>query len=116
MNSLLTMSSESKTVLYDQPGKAKKKAKMTKKQRRRLNRIKRIQLAKAIVFYTPNSGDRLTRTTVDYKNIPLLRRYISFEGKILTRRANKLSAKKQRKMTLAIKTARVAGFLPFIRR
>ena len=52
--------------------------------------------------------------TVDYKNLPLLRLFISAEGKILPRRFTRLKAKEQRKIANAIKTARVAGLLPFI--
>lgn len=50
---------------------------------------------------------------VDYKNINLLRRFISEQGKILSRRMNRLTSKQQRLMTIAIKRARVLALLPF---
>nr|UXE30942.1 ribosomal protein S18 [Ostreobium quekettii] len=52
---------------------------------------------------------------INYKNIFLLRKYISIEGKILPRRLTNLSSKQQRKMSRAIKIARIMGLLPFTR-
>nr|BCX55395.1 ribosomal protein S18 [Scopelophila cataractae] len=51
---------------------------------------------------------------IDYKNINLLRRFISEQGKILSRRMNRLTSKQQRLMTIAIKKARVLALLPFL--
>ena len=53
---------------------------------------------------------------INYKNIFLLRKYISIEGKILPRRLTSLNSKQQRNMAKAIKNARIMGFLPFARR
>ena len=43
---------------------------------------------------------------VDYKNIKLLRRYVSENGKILPSRISSVSQKKQRELSLSIKRAR----------
>ena len=43
---------------------------------------------------------------VDYKNIKLLRRYVSENGKILPSRITNISQKKQRELSLSIKRAR----------
>lgn len=51
---------------------------------------------------------------IDYKDVDLLKRFISERGKILPRRVTGTSAKNQRKLTLAIKRARVMGLLPFV--
>nr|YP_009545138.1 ribosomal protein S18 [Gymnomitrion concinnatum]AZB86908.1 ribosomal protein S18 [Gymnomitrion concinnatum] len=51
---------------------------------------------------------------IDYKNISLLRRFTSEQGKILSRRTNRLTSKQQRLLTLAIKRARVLALLPFL--
>ena len=51
---------------------------------------------------------------VDYKDIDLLKRFISERGKILPRRVTGTYAKNQRKLTKAIKRARVMGLLPFV--
>ena len=43
---------------------------------------------------------------VDYKNIKLLRRYMSENGKIMASRITSVSQKKQRELSLSIKRAR----------
>ena len=43
---------------------------------------------------------------VDYKNIKLLKKYISENGKILPSRITNISQKKQRELSLSIKRAR----------
>nr|YP_009650227.1 ribosomal protein S18 [Triplachne nitens]QCD15462.1 ribosomal protein S18 [Triplachne nitens] len=53
-------------------------------------------------------GDR-----IDYRNMSLINRFISEQGKILSRRINRLTLKQQRLITLAIKQARILSFLPF---
>nr|YP_011009084.1 ribosomal protein S18 [Helicteres hirsuta]WPV76336.1 ribosomal protein S18 [Helicteres hirsuta] len=55
------------------------------------------------------SGDR-----IDYRNISLISRFISEQGKILSRRVNRLTLKQQRLITIAIKQARILSSLPFI--
>lgn len=51
---------------------------------------------------------------IDYKDIELLKRFISERGKILPRRVTGTSAKNQRKLTIAIKRARIMGLLAFV--
>lgn len=55
------------------------------------------------------SGDR-----IDYKNMSLLYRFVSQQGKILSRRVNRLTLKQQRLITIAIKQARILSLLPFV--
>ena len=43
---------------------------------------------------------------IDYKNINLLKKYLSENGKILPSRITSVSLKKQRELTLSIKRAR----------
>ena len=43
---------------------------------------------------------------VDYKNVKLLKRYVSENGKILPSRITSVSQKKQRELSLSIKRAR----------
>jgi len=52
---------------------------------------------------------------VNYKNILLLRHYITVSGKIIPKRLNHLRTKRQRYITKAIKNARLMSFLPFVR-
>ncbi len=51
---------------------------------------------------------------IDYKDVDLLRRFITERGKILPRRVTGLTAKQQRQLTIAIKRARVMALLPFL--
>ena len=48
---------------------------------------------------------------IDYKNIKLLKRYISENGKILPSRITSVSQKKQRDLSLSIKRARNLALL-----
>ena len=52
---------------------------------------------------------------IDYKNIDLLQEYISSIGKILPRRVSGACTMHQRKVTNAIKRARIVALLPFIK-
>ena len=45
-------------------------------------------------------------TIVDYKNVKLLKKYMSENGKILPSRITNVSQKKQRELSLSIKRAR----------
>ena len=51
-----------------------------------------------------------------YKYIKLLKKYLSVSGKILPRSITRLSAKEQRALKRAIKTARILGLLPVTNR
>ncbi|MEC4813020.1 MAG: 30S ribosomal protein S18 [Scytonema sp. PMC 1069.18] len=51
---------------------------------------------------------------IDYKDVDLLRKFITERGKILPRRITGLTAQQQRELTLAIKRARIVALLPFI--
>ena len=48
---------------------------------------------------------------VDYKNIKLLKKYISDTGKILPSRITSVSQGKQRELSLAIKRAKILGLV-----
>lgn len=50
---------------------------------------------------------------IDYKDIDMLKKYVSDKGKILPRRVTGACAKHQRKITVAIKRARTIALLPF---
>lgn len=74
-----------------------------------------LQRPKLIPLLKKKKKSQTLQGTIDYKNIFLLKKYISAEGKILPRRITKLNAKKQRSIALAIKNARMVGLLPFVR-
>lgn len=50
---------------------------------------------------------------IDYKNVSLLKKFISKNNKIVPRYYTGTSLKNQKKLTLAIKNARIMGLLPF---
>lgn len=63
---------------------------------------------KKVCYFCANHVDY-----IDYKDVELLKRYISEKGKILPRRVTGTCAKHQRILTVAIKRARIMGLLPF---
>lgn len=53
--------------------------------------------------------------SVDFKNVELLKRFISDRGKIIPPRLTGSCAKHQRMISKGIKKARLAAFLPFVK-
>ncbi|KPQ36348.1 MULTISPECIES: 30S ribosomal protein S18 [Cyanophyceae] len=53
---------------------------------------------------------------IDYKDVELLRKFITERGKILPRRITGLTSRQQRDLTKAIKRARILALLPFLNR
>ncbi len=51
---------------------------------------------------------------IDYKDVDLLKKFITERGKILPRRLSGLIAKQQRDLTNAVKRARIVALLPFV--
>ena len=50
---------------------------------------------------------------VDYKDVALLRKFMSDRGKIRSRRVTGLSPKRQKQVAMAIKNAREMALLPY---
>jgi len=61
-----------------------------------------------VCYFTSNNI-----THIDYKDVDMLKKFVSERGKILPRRVTGTSAKYQRKLTVAIKRARIMALLPF---
>jgi small subunit ribosomal protein S18 len=53
---------------------------------------------------------------IDYKEIDLLRRFVSSQSKIIDPRHTHICAKHQRKLATAIKQARFMALLPYVRK
>ena len=49
--------------------------------------------------------------TIDYKNITLLKKYVSENGKIVSSKISSVSYNKQKKLTREIKKAKVLGLI-----
>lgn len=69
------------------------------------------------VFITPKACVLCEKgvLNVDYKDVELLSKFISYNGKILPRRVTGLCTKHQRYVTNAIKQARIIALLPFVK-
>lgn len=52
-------------------------------------------------------------SVIDYKQVEVLRRFITDEGKIRPRRQSGVCAKHQRELAIAVKRARHIALLPF---
>jgi small subunit ribosomal protein S18 len=51
---------------------------------------------------------------IDYKDVELLRRFITPSARMQPRRRTDVTSKNQRKLAIAIKRARFMGLLPYI--
>jgi len=52
--------------------------------------------------------------TINYKDINLLKTYVTEHGKILSRRTTNLTVKQQKELKQSIKRARILNLLPFV--
>lgn len=52
--------------------------------------------------------------TIDYKDVPRLRKYVSERAKIIPRRVTGTCAYHQRALTIAIKRARHVALMPYV--
>jgi len=53
---------------------------------------------------------------IDYKNVELLKKYITKFGKIVPRYYSGVSLRNQKKLAKAIKQARIMALLPFVKK
>ena len=70
--------------------------------------FKKQRSKKKVCFFCKNKI-----TTIDYKDVELLKRYVSINGKITPRRVTGTCAKDQRMLAIAIKRARQMALLPY---
>ncbi|AKU79269.1 30S ribosomal protein S18 [Spiroplasma turonicum] len=71
--------------------------------------VKKFVRRKKVNFFAKNKIDY-----IDYKDVDLLKKFISINGQILPRRVTGTSPKHQRMLAVAIKRSRTMGLLPFI--
>jgi small subunit ribosomal protein S18 len=62
----------------------------------------------------PRKYTKINSETIDYKDLNLLRRFLSDRGKVRSRRVTGLSRQHQRELALAVKRARELGMLPYV--
>ena len=86
------------------------KRNIKKNSQRNLTRLNLFQVPKfQFKKKCPLSGKNAPE--INYKNIKLLKRYISENGKILPSRVTSVSQKKQRALSLSIKRARILALI-----
>ena len=71
--------------------------------------FKKQRSKKKVCFFCKNKI-----TYIDYKDVELLKRYVSINGKITPRRVTGTCAKDQRMLAVAIKRARQMALLPYV--
>ena len=64
---------------------------------------------KKVCYFTKNNI-----TSINYKDVELLKRFVSANGKIIPRRVTGTRAKYQRMLATAIKRARQMALLPYV--
>jgi len=90
--------------------KKKFKRNIKKNNQRNLTRLNLFQVPKfQLKKKCPLTGKNAPE--INYKNIKLLKRYISENGKMLPSRITSVSQKKQRKLSLSIKRARILALI-----
>ena len=62
-----------------------------------------------VCYFTKNNI-----TYIDYKDVELLKKFVSANGKIIPRRVTGTSAKYQRQLAVAVKRARHLALMPFV--
>jgi small subunit ribosomal protein S18 len=62
----------------------------------------------------PRKYTRINVDEIDYKDLGLMRRFISDKGKTRSRRVTGLSRKHQRQLAVAVKRAREIALLPYV--
>lgn len=65
---------------------------------------------KKVCYFTQNKV-----THIDFKDVDLLKKFVTERGKILPRRVTGTSAKWQRRLAVAIKRARHMALLPYVK-
>lgn len=71
--------------------------------------IKKMRPRKKICYFTKNKIE-----FIDYKDVELLKKFITPSGRIAPRRTTGTNAKYQRELAVAIKNARKMALLPFV--
>ncbi|MCD8204310.1 MAG: 30S ribosomal protein S18 [Coprobacillus sp.] len=70
---------------------------------------KKVRPHKKVCYFKKNNIEH-----IDYKDVELLKMFITPNGKIAPRRATGTCAKHQRELAKAIKIARIMALLPFV--
>ena len=88
----------------------KRKKKSNSKKKRTFSKLSLSQKP-GIKFFRPCPFSGKDAPAIDYKNTRLLKKYLSESGRILPSRITSVSEKKQKKLSRAIKSARLLALL-----
>jgi small subunit ribosomal protein S18 len=64
--------------------------------------------------FRPRKYTRINVDEIDYKDLAILRRFISDKGKLRSRRVTGLSRLHQKQLALAVRRAREIALLPYV--
>ncbi len=67
-----------------------------------------------MAYYRKRLSPISPKQPIDYKDLELLRKFLSERGKLLPRRITGLTSQQQRDLTTAVKQARQIALLPFV--
>ena len=95
------------TVVQEENGEAKETRSPKEREARPAKKNYKRQAYKKVCVFCQE------KSTIDFKDVAKLKRFIAEGGKILPRRMTGTCAKHQREVAVAIKRARVAALIPF---
>ena len=95
------------TVVQEENGEAKETRSPKEREARPAKKYYKRQAYKKVCVFCQE------KSTIDFKDVAKLKRFIAEGGKILPRRMTGTCAKHQREVAIAIKRARIAALIPF---
>ena len=95
------------TVVQEENGDAKETRSPKEREARAAKKNYKRQAYKKVCVFCQE------KSTIDFKDVAKLKRFIAEGGKILPRRMTGTCAKHQREVAIAIKRARIAALIPF---
>ena len=99
---------ERKTNTEVQENHSEKKENRNRRPNKKFGRNKKYQFRKKVCFFCKNED-----VEIDYKDVGLMKRFITESGKISSRRFTGTCAKHQRKLTAEIKKARQMALIKY---
>lgn len=89
----------------------KKKAREKRKKR---NRFKKFLERPRCRWFTPDRSREEVEQLLDYKNVELMQKMVSPQGKLYSRKRTQSCAKAQAMIKRSVKRARYMGLLPYV--
>lgn len=84
------------------------------KKNKKNKKIKKRKKEKVVLQIKSKNTTNSSPNIIDYKNTKLLLKFIDKECKIKPRQFTGITSKQQRVLSIAIKRARMSGFVPFV--